>query len=109
MALRLFDRHAGDSLELLDLLVLRLLQLLLQLADVGLPVGHALLPARDVRQPPLDLLFPRMDSLLGSCNAAPAVLRLVLGFGAEANDLLAGVDLRLATDRLGLPLCLLQL
>ena len=43
MRLRLLLRHAGDALQRRLLVVLRLLQLLLQLAEVRLAVGHALL------------------------------------------------------------------
>ena len=43
--LRLLLRHAGDPLDAGLLVVLRLLQLLLELAEVRLAVGHALLAA----------------------------------------------------------------
>ncbi|TML42443.1 MAG: hypothetical protein E6G25_00185 [Actinobacteria bacterium] len=46
MRLGLVRGHARDPLELLQLGVLRLLQLLLQLFRVRLPVGDALLAAR---------------------------------------------------------------
>ena len=56
--------HARDPLELLQLGVLRLLQLLLQLLRVRLPVGDALLATGQLRKLAVDLVFLCEDPLL---------------------------------------------
>ena len=94
--------HARDAFELLELLLLDLLQLLLQRAQVRLAVGHALFAARQLRQLALDLLLRREDALLDLRHPGSPFRKLSLDLGPEPDRLLAGLDLRLAADRLSL-------
>ena len=104
MVLRLCDGQPGDLLELYERFVLRRLQLLLQLLDVRLPVGEALVAALDLRRPACKLMLGRCDPLLGSGGLGTPLADLVLDLAPELHSLLAGFDLRLAADRLGLAL-----
>src|SRR5206468_7851302 len=99
--LRLVRRHAGDPLELAELVVLRVLELLLELPRMRLSIRHALLPAGELRQLPVDLLFLREHALLDLDDLGAPVAYLALDVGAELDGLLAGLDLRLAPHRLG--------
>ena len=54
---RLARGHRRDALELLALRLLERLQLLLELLQVLLTVGDALVPARQLRQLPVDVVF----------------------------------------------------
>src|SRR5215211_5652078 len=55
--LGLVNGHSRDPLELLELALLRVLQVLLELLDVDLAVGQALLAPLDLLLAPLDLVF----------------------------------------------------
>src|SRR4051812_26146273 len=101
--LRLVDGHAGDALEFGDLLVTRQLLLLLELAQMGLPVGEPLLSSGELGQLSLDLLLLREDAFLDLDDPGPVVGNLLVDLRAEAYRLLAGADLGLAAKRLRLP------
>src|ERR671930_144930 len=100
--LRLPDRHPGDPLELLQLLVAGLLELLLELLRVRLAVGEPLLAARELDDLRVDLLLPRVQPLLALDHPCAAVGELLLELAPQSNRLLARLDLRLAPERLGL-------
>src|SRR5205823_4910622 len=61
---RLADRQPRDPLQLSALRVARLFQLLLELFQVHLAVGDALLAARELRQLAVDLVLFLEDALL---------------------------------------------
>ena len=84
--------------------LLGLLQLLLERAEVRLAVGQTLLAPGELGQLPLDLLLRREHALLDLGDSRPALGQLALDLGAEPDRLLAGLDLRLAANRLGLAL-----
>ena len=67
-----------------------------------LAVGEALLATLDLLLPPLDLVLPREDTLLDLRDPRTLLGDLALDLSSEADGLLAGFDLRLTTDRLGL-------
>ena len=76
VVLRLRDRQPGDALELRQRLVLGRLELFLQLLDVRLAVGEALLAALDARSSACELVLDLRDLLLdlghlGAPVAAP--------------------------------------
>ncbi len=100
--LRLGDRHAADPLELLELALLRFLQVLLELLDVHLAVGEALVAALELLLPALDLVLAGQDTLLDLRHSRALLSDLALDLGPEAHGLFARLDLRLAADRLRL-------
>jgi hypothetical protein len=102
--LGLLHRHAGDTLELLELGLLRLLHLVLQLLQVRLPVEETLLPPLELGQLAVDLLFLRDDALLDLDDLPALVPELLLDVGSELERLLARLDLGLAAHRLRRPL-----
>ena len=104
MVLRLRHRQPGDALELRQRLVLGRLELVLELLDVRLPVGQALLAALDLRRPPRDLVLGLGDSLLDLGDLGAPVLHLGLDVGTQLDRELARLDLRLPPDRLGFAL-----
>ena len=106
--LRLLERHAGDPLELRLLRRLRLLQLLLELAEVRLAVGEPLVLARELDELPLDLLLLREHALLDLQHRLAAVGELGVDLGAKLDGLLPRLDLRLAAQRLGFALGVLD-
>src|SRR5205823_5391177 len=105
---RLLLRHPCDSLELGLLRVLGLLQLLLQPAQVRLAVGEPLVAARELDHLALDLLLLREDTLLDLHHRLAPLGELVVELGAELDDLLSRLDLRLAPERLRLALGVLD-
>ena len=100
--LRLDDGEARDPLELLHGLVLRGLQLLLELAHVRLAVREPLLAARDLLVAPRDLLLRGLRALVDLRDLGAAVGDLLLDLRAQPDGLLACLDLPLAPDRLRL-------
>ena len=100
--LRLVHGHAGDALELLELTLLRLLEVVLELLDVHLAVGDALLAARELLLAKLHLVFACQDTLLDLRDARALLDDLTLDLAADTDGVLAGLDLRLPPDRLGL-------
>ena len=94
--LRLLQRHAGDPLDLRLLRRLRLLQLVLELAEVRLAVGEPLVLAPELDELPLDLLFLREHALLDLQHLLAPVGVLGVDLGAQLDRLLARLDLRLA-------------
>ena len=101
--LGLVDGHPGDPLELLELALLRLLQVVLELLDVDLAVGEALLAPLDLLLAPLDLVLSCDRPFLDLRDPRALLGDLLLDLGAQADGVLAGLDLRLAADRLGFP------
>ncbi len=101
---RLVHGEAGDLLERRERLALCVAQLFLERLDVHLAVPEALLLALEVREPTVDLeLFlhePLLD--LGDLNAP--VLELGFDLTPQRDGLLAGVDLRLPANGVGLAL-----
>ena len=76
VVLRLGDGQPGDLLELRERLVLRRLQLLLELLDVRLPVRKPLVATLDLRRSARELVLGCGDQLLGASrprHAAPAL------------------------------------
>src|SRR4029453_10577979 len=71
-------RHRGDPLELLQLLLLRPLELLVELLRSDLAVVHALLAAGELGQLPVELLLERRDALLGLGDLGATVAHLLL-------------------------------
>ena len=108
MRLRLLQRQAGDALELGLLGDLRLLQLVLELAEMDLAVGEALILPRQLDELPLDLLFLREHALLDLQHRLAAVGELGVDLRAQLDGLLARLDLRLAAERLGFALGVLD-
>ena len=80
--LRLVQRHACDALELGDLLLLRRLQVLLELLRVHLAVGDALLTALELARAPLELGFLRRIPLLRCDEVGLALPDLALDLAA---------------------------
>src|SRR6266508_1110167 len=101
---RLVRGHACDALELGELLVLCLLVFVLELLEVRLTIGQALLATRELGELPVDLLLLREDALLDLDDSGAVVGDLSVDLRAQRDRLLARADLGLATDRLGLPL-----
>ena len=100
--------HRGDPLELLQLLLLRPLELLVELLRGDLAVVHALLAARELGQLPIEVLLERRDALLGLGDLRATVAHLLLDLRAECQLALTRLDLGLAADRIGLPLGLVD-
>ena len=104
VALRLFDREAGDALELPQLFVLRRLGLLLELLQVRLAVEEALLAAFEVGEPLVDPPLLRGDAFLDLDDLRTPVFELLLEFGAQLERVLARLHLSLTADGRGGPL-----
>ena len=104
VALRLRHGQAADPLELAERLVLRRLQVLLELLDVHLAVVQPLLATLDLRLLAPELVLGGGDLLLDPGGLRAPVLHLGLDLGAQLHRQLARLDLGLAPDRLGLPL-----
>ena len=104
VALRLRDGQPADPLELAERLVLRRLQLLLELLDVHLAVVQALVAALDLRLLPRDLVLGGRDLLLDPGGLGAPLLHLGLDLRPQLDRELARLDLRLAPDRLRLAL-----
>ena len=102
LGLGLAARHAGDTLELLQLLVLRALELLLKLLHVCLAVGHTLIPSLELREAPVDVLLQRAQPFLCLDRLGPAGLQLALDVGTQADGLFLDLQLRLPADCLRL-------
>ena len=98
--LRLVDRHARDPLELGELLLACFLVLFLELAEMRLPIGEALLAARELGELSVDLLFLREDALLDLDDPAAVLRDFLVDLGAQLHRFLADGDLRLAPERL---------
>ena len=104
VVLRLRDGEPRDLLELRERFVLRRLQLVLELLDVRLPVGEALVAAFDLRRPAGQLVLGGRDPFLGACSFAAPLLHLILDLTSKLDRHLARLDLRLAANRLGFAL-----
>src|SRR5205814_8280642 len=102
--LRVLQRHAGDPLELLLLRRLRLLELVLELAEMRLPVGEPLILALEVDELSLDLLLLREHPLFDLHDGAAPVGELAVDLGPQLDGLLARLDLCLTPERLRLAL-----
>ena len=102
--LRLGDGQAGRLLQVRQRLVLRRLQVLLQLLDVYLAIGEALLSPLDLGGLALERELGLRDLRFEPGNVGAPVLNLGLDVGAQLDRELSRLDLRLAADRLGLPL-----
>ena len=106
--LRLLQGQAGDALELDLLGDLHLLQLVLELAEMDLAIGEALVLPGQLDELPLDLLLLREHALLDLQHRLATVGELGVDLRAQLDGLLAGLDLRLAAERLGLALGVLD-
>src|SRR5579859_902664 len=106
--LRVLERHAGDALERRLLSDLRLLQLFLELLQVDLAVGEPLVLAREVLELALDLLLLGDEALLDLEDLVAPLAELGVDLGAQLDCLLARLHLRLALQRVGLALCVLD-
>ena len=106
--LRVLQRHAGDSLELLLLRRLHLLELVLELAEMRLPVGETLVLALEVDELSLDLLLLREHPLFDLHDGAAPVGKLAVDLRPQLDGLLPRLDLRLAPERLRLALRVLE-
>ena len=95
-------RQPRHALELGELGLLRLLELLLELANVLLPVGDALVAARELLELLLDLGLFRQDALLDLQHLCPPVGQFRVDLAAQADSLLAGLDLRLTPHSVAL-------
>ena len=102
--LGLVDGHARDALELGDLRVARLLEVFLELLGVHLAVEHALLPARELGQLLVDVLFLRQHALLDLEDLRAPLGDLLLDLGAQPHRGLTRLDLPFAAQRVGLAL-----
>ena len=105
---RLAGRHAGDPLELGAVAQLELLHLLLQLPQVNLAVGDALLAAGQLGQLPVDVVLLREDALLDLHHRVAPLTELLLEVGAQLDRLLARLDRSLPARRVGLAARLVQ-
>ena len=101
----LVDSQPRDLLERVKRLMLRLPQLVLERLDVDFAIAQPLLAPLELCEPRIDLEVLLEDALLDLRDLDAAVLNLALDLAAERDGLLAGLDLRLAPDRLGVPLC----
>ena len=106
--LRVLLAHARDPLELGLLALLCLLHLVLELAQMRLAVGEALVAARELDELLLDLLLLREHPLLDLQHLLAAVGELGVDLRPELHRLLARLDLGFATDRLRLALGILE-
>src|SRR5581483_8036264 len=93
LRLGLPDREAGDPLELGDLAVLGLLALLLELLDVSLAIGDALLPAFELEQAAVEVVLARVEPLALAEDVAPLALELALDLGAVLDGSFLGFQL----------------
>src|SRR5713101_5829987 len=98
--LRLVDGHAGNPLELDELLLACVLVLFLELAEVRLAVGEPLLAPRHLRQFSVDLLFLREHSLLDLDDPAAVLRDFMIDLRPQLDRLFPGGDLRLPPKRL---------
>src|SRR5439155_20894767 len=99
---RLAHGQSRDSLELGELPILRLFELVLELLDVRLPIGDSLLAAFEFELTPVDVVLPRVQPLAFPEGVGALALQLVLDLGAMADRRLLGLQISLATQRLGL-------
>jgi hypothetical protein len=105
---RLLQRQAGNALEL-DLLVeLRMLQLVLKLAQVDLTVREALVLPGQVDELALDLLLFGEHALFDLQHRLPPVGELGVDLRPQLDGLFSSLDLRFPAQRLGLPLGVLD-
>ena len=88
--------------------VARLLQLLLQLLEVDLAVGDALLAPRELRELAVDVVLLLQDALLDLDDVVAPAAELGLELGAELDRLLPRLDLRLAPRRVRVAARLLE-
>jgi hypothetical protein len=102
--LRLVDGQAGDPLELGERLLLRLLQLLLELLRVNLAIRDTLLAPLELGHLLVGFLLALQQPFLELHNLRSAIADLRLDVAAEPDGILARLDLRLAPHRLGLSL-----
>src|SRR6188508_2634548 len=100
--LRFGDGHATDPLELCELALLRFLQVFLELLDVRLAVGNALVAPLELPLPALDLVLAGQEALLDLRHARALLADLPLDLRPEPHGLLARLDFRLAANGLGL-------
>jgi len=105
---RLAARHAGDPLELAAVRVLQLLHVLLQLAEVNLAVGDALLAPNELRELAVDVVLLRDHALLDLHDLVAALAELRFELGAKLDRLLARLDAGLAPRHLGVTLRLVE-
>jgi hypothetical protein len=106
--LRLGLRHPADPLERGDLVRLDLLQVLLELAEVRLTIGDALVSARELCELVLNLGFLCEDALLDLHDLRPALGDFGLDLGPDFHGLLARLDLRFSPERVGVALRILE-
>src|SRR5581483_10206262 len=106
--LRLLLRHPRDALEGLLLRGLRVLQVVLELAEMRLPVREPLVLPVELDELPLDLLLLREQTLLDLQHRFAAVGELPVDLGAHLHSHLARLDLRFATERLRVALGVLE-
>jgi hypothetical protein len=92
-------RQAGDPLELREVTALRLLELLLERADVLLPVCEPLIASRQLLELLLDLELLREHALLDLQHLRAPVGELRVDLASQPDCLLARVDLSLAPHR----------
>ena len=102
--LRLVHRHARDPLELGELLLACLLVLVLELPEMRLAVGEALLAPRDLRQLGVDLLLLGEHTLLDLDDPRAVLCDLTVDLRPELDSFLTRRDLGLAPERLRLAL-----
>ena len=101
-------RQPCHVLELGELGVLRVLELVLELADVLFPVGETLIATSELLELPFDLDLLRQDALFDLQHLRAPVGELRVDLAAQTDRLLAGLDLRLAPHRVALAACILQ-
>ena len=97
-------RHACELLEHVLLLLLRALQLVVQVLRRELAVVHALLAAGQLGQLAVEVELDRRDPLFRSPDLRAPDPELVVDLGAQGQLALTGLDLRLTANRLRLPL-----
>src|SRR5206468_2468963 len=97
--LRLGDAHAADPLELLELTLFRLFQLVLELLDVHLAVGEALIAALELLLPALGLVFAGQETFLDLRHPCALFSDLALDLGSETDGLPRRLDLGPAAER----------
>jgi hypothetical protein len=78
--------------------IARRLLLLLELTEVLLPVGEALLATGELRQLALDLLLLREHALLDLHDPAAVLRDLCVDLRAQVDGVLPGADLGLAPE-----------
>ncbi len=102
LPVRLAGRQLGDALELAPLAVAELLQLFLELLEVDLAVGDALVAPGELGELLVDLIFFREDALLDLDDLVAPFAELRLELASQLDGELAGFDLALAAGRFGL-------